>query len=176
MITEAVRILADWSEDATYGVNAVLSSVPRESDVALPAAVDIRDMTRDGQTARKQVPDDLTGAGILWTAFLSLDQVNPAVRPWPPDASVEIVARIHVTDADTADGLNQLNTISRAVMYSVGKLMTTAAGEAARVRQQVQLYGLTNVRQVEFFLSANDPQLTRGVAMTVRLRDTFSSV
>ena len=57
MILETVRILADWLDDPTYGVNALASSVPRDTGVDQFPRVRVYDSTRDGRVTRGQIPD-----------------------------------------------------------------------------------------------------------------------
>ena len=61
----AVRQVADWLGDATYGVNAVRASIPKDVADSAPAAVTIYDETRDAWVARGQVPRTKTGTGPL---------------------------------------------------------------------------------------------------------------
>lgn len=65
MIAAAVRQTADWLADATTGVNAIRSTVPRDGGEPAPAAVTIYDETREPWIARRQVPRKKTGSGPL---------------------------------------------------------------------------------------------------------------
>lgn len=57
MILETVRIIADWLADGAFGVNAVRTSVPKDTGVADFPAVTVLDSTRDGRVARGGVPN-----------------------------------------------------------------------------------------------------------------------
>lgn len=65
MIVDGVRQTAVWLADATTGVNALRSSVPRDSGEAAPPAVSIYDETRSAWVARGVVPRGKTGSGAL---------------------------------------------------------------------------------------------------------------
>ena len=174
MILETVRILADWVDDATYGVNVHLATVPRETGVTLPSNVDVRDETRDPQCARDQIPDDLTGNGLLVSAYEGADQTNPANRPWPPDASVTVLMRFATTNKDTDTAACDSSVTLRALWKCLGQLMTTSAGETARTRQSVQLLHIESMRLLASYTPATDVTVTGAALVSCRVRDLYA--
>lgn len=173
MLTDAVRIVADWLNDATYGVNAALASVPADGDVADAASVTVYDETRDPEIARQQIPD-LLPALIVSTTATPTDMDRPAVRPYPSDASVEIGIRYATQRAATDRATTDADQVRRAVMRSLRQLFTTAAGEAARVRNQVQLYDWRSAR-VELYQSNEDTTVTCAIVCAFTARDLWTA-
>lgn len=177
MILESVRILTEWLGHATYGVNALLPTVPREGTVAAPAAVTIMDSTRDARITRGHLPP-LTGtenpALLVSAADETITLVAPAVRPMPADAAVTMLVRYCTSDLDTARAECAASITLRAVARSLAQLFVTAAGESARVRSSVQLVGLTDLRLATLYEATDDTIVTGGVLATLRVRDTWA--
>ena len=104
MILETVRIVADWLANGTFGVNAVRTSVPKDTGVTDFPAVQIFDSTRDGRIGRGGIPQMLPTelpALLVTPADSPLEQTNPASRPFPPDATVTVLVRlslIHISE------------------------------------------------------------------------------
>jgi hypothetical protein len=171
-----VRILSDWSEHATYGVNAYLADVPLESGVNEPDAVTVRNEFEDTQTARKQIPDDITGTCLLWSLYDDpISQQNPSNRPWPPDASVPVLCRVAFNKADTADGARDASVIFRALWRSLGKIMNTSAGNTARSRNQVQLLHIESMDALTLYEARDNTLINAAVLVRCRVRDLHAA-
>lgn len=173
MLTTAIRIVAEWLASPTTGINATLYGVPREPDVPLPPIIAVYDETRHPEVARAQVPDQLP-ALLISTTATPLTAAAPMARPFPPDYLVDLAIRYATETADTAAAFNETALVHRAIMRALGQLWTTAAGEAARVRQQLQLVELRDLR-VELYQSNDDSRSTAGVIVTVRVRDIYTN-
>jgi hypothetical protein len=74
---EVPVILAEWLKDATYGVNAVLASVPRDGGDPLPPTVTIRDTIRDGWIARAEITKEKLAGGPVLGVFQSGEATYP---------------------------------------------------------------------------------------------------
>jgi hypothetical protein len=171
VIVETVRIIADWMADATYGVNAVRDAVPRDTGVRVAPAVAVLDSTRDGRVTRGGVPQGITGPALLVSpADQPLEQANPAVRPFPPDASLTVLVRFVTANLDSAEAERDASQTIKAVWWQVPQLLLTSAGEAARTRAGVQLYAISNMQAVTLYESDADTIVTGGVLIACRVR------
>jgi len=174
MILETVRIIADWLSDATYGINAVRTAVPKDTGVADFPAVTILDSTRDGRVTRGGVPN-LTATEfpclLVSPADTPMDQQVSAARPFPPDATVTVLVRYAATNqTDTARLERDASQTIKAVWWQVPQLLLTAAGETARTRANVQLYGIPTMQAATLYESDTDTTVTGGVLVTCRVR------
>ena len=86
-----------------------------------------------------------------------------------------VLVRYATSLLDTAQGERDASQTLRAVWRSVGQLMVTSAGEAARTRAQVQLIGVTDLRAMTLYESNEDTVITAGVLVTCRVRDTWAN-
>jgi hypothetical protein len=173
MILETVRIVADWLANGTFGVNAVRTSVPKDTGVTDFPAVQIFDSTRDGRIGRGGIPQMLPTelpALLVTPADSPLEQTNPASRPFPPDATVTVLVRYVTRGLDTALAERHTSQTIKAVWWQLPQLMLTSAGETARTRAQVQLYGITNMQAATLYEAAEDTTVSGGVLVTCRVR------
>jgi hypothetical protein len=79
--------------------------VPKDTGVTTAPAGTVLDSTRDGRVARGGVPSLLAAeypALLVTPADSPVDQANPAVRPFPPDATVTVLVRYVCSVLDTA--------------------------------------------------------------------------
>ena len=76
-MNELVRMVADWLEDGTNGVNAQLDLVPRDNGDDQPADVVIVDETRDARPGRGRVPQD--DVPIVTVALASLTHMTEVI-------------------------------------------------------------------------------------------------
>jgi len=130
VILETVRIIADWLSDATYGINAVRTAVPKDTGVTDFPAVTILDSTRDGRVARGGVPN-LNAAEfpclLVSPADQPVEQQAPSVRPFPPDATVTVLVRYATTQLDTAKAERDASQTIKAIWWQVPQLLLTSA-------------------------------------------------
>lgn len=178
MILETVRIVADWLDSVTTGVNTYRTgggSVPLDTGVTAFPAVTVRDSTRDGRVARGQVPPLANLPALLVTpADQPIDQAVPGVRPWPPDALVTVLVRYACKASDTAAAERDTSQTLRAVWRCIGQLMVTTAGETARTRNSVQLQSIRSLQMATLYEANEDVTVTGGVLVTCQVRDTWA--
>lgn len=172
MLFETVRAVADWMADPTYGINAILAAAPLEAGVARAAAVTVSDDTRNAEVARGQIPDTLP-ALLVTTTATAITMTSPTVRPYPADMLVELGIRYAAANVATEVAFNDTAQVLRAVTKSLGALWTTAAGEAARLRNQVQLIELREIR-TELYQANDDARVTLGMIIPIRVRDLYA--
>lgn len=173
MILETVRIIGDWLSGATYGINAVRTSVPKDTGVTDFPVVTVLDSTRDGRVARGGVPNlkpTEFPCLLVSPADTPVEQQSPAVRPFPPDATVTVLIRYATRELDTAKAERDASQTIKAIWWQVPQLLLTSAGETARTRANVQLYGIPSMQAATLFESADEITVTGGVLVTCRVR------
>lgn len=173
MILEAVRIVADWLSDATYGINAVRLAVPKDTGVSDFPAVTVLDSTRSGLVGRGGVPNlapNQFPALLVSPADQPVDQASPAVRPFPADATVTVLVRYVTSVVDSAQAERDTSQTLKAVWWQLPQLLLTSAGETARTRAQVQLYAIQSMQMATLYEATEDTIVTGGVLVTCRLR------
>ena len=173
MILEATRIIADWLSDATYGINAVRTSVPKDDGVADFPSVTVLDSTRDGRVARGGVPNlDPSHFPVLLVtpADQPVEQASVAARPFPPDATVTVLVRYAAHKVDTAAAERDTSQTLKTVWWQLPQLLLTAEGETARTRANVQLYSIRSMQMATLYESSDDTAVTGGVLVTCQMR------
>ena len=173
MFAEVVRMVADALYDGTYGVNALLATVPREGSIALPAGVSVRDESRDPECARNQVPEDVEGNALLVSTAEDVNAPAPVNRPFPADLTVDVLVRFATSNPDTAEAICDASVTLRAVLRWAGLFMAPA-NEAARSRSGVQLLGISAIRLAPLYSVAKDVTVTGGAIISCRCRDLFA--
>lgn len=180
MILETVRIVADWLNHGTHGVNALLPSIPAaeaDVDVVTPPLVTILDSTRDGRVARGQMPDvssDELPALLVTPADQTVESQSPAAGLYPSDASVTVLVRYVTSNLDTAKAERDASHTLRAVSRSLRLLFTTANSETARSRANVQLISPRDQRLATLYESNDDTVVTGGLLVTYHARDLWA--
>lgn len=123
----AVRIVADWLANTTYGVDAIAAVVPRDGTDPAPPATHIYDETRHGWVARQQIPK--ANATVVFPAVL----VFARQAKWdggPADAQdtgartidgtvqlvVQLVLDVSTTEAAITAGLYLMRAIHNSLL------------------------------------------------------------
>lgn len=171
MLIDTARMVAAWLVHATHGVPAGLAGVPIDIGATRYDAVTVFDETNDEEAARLQAPDALP-ALVVNTAG-TLDDATVAVQPYPGDLTVDVVLRHIVRDSDTDQALAALDQGQRAIRRTMARLFTVAGNEAARTRNNVQLYQLRAYR-AELYRGNQDSILTMAHTYTIAVRDTWA--
>jgi hypothetical protein len=167
-MNELVRIVADWLEDATYGVNAQLDLVPRDNGDAQPADVTIVDETRDNRPARGRVPE---GDGpVVTVAMQGLTHMTETVME-DGYLAADIVVQYAAKNVDAWKAKRDGNYTLRAVAWSLRRLRRTDANAAARVRNSVAVIALDPVRFDPWFERVEDTLVVGTLTVPVTARD-----
>lgn len=186
MILETVRIVAEWLDDPTVGVNAVRTTVPKDAGVASFPAVTVLDSTRDGRVARGGVPNLEASEFpclLVTPADQPVEQSGATIRPWPPDGTVTVLVRYATQDTDTASAERNASQTIRAVWWAIGRLIlngrattlpSQSVGENACARAGVQLIGVRSLQAATLYESTEDGTVTGGVLVTCHVRDTWA--
>lgn len=171
MFLETVRIVTDWLNDGTYGVNALLSALPLDGGDSVPAVALITDETRNAVAARERFP---AAAGPVITVHLARPaiirtELQGAFRDAP---DVPVLIRYADTNQAATDAgtKNALYTV-RAILQSVARLMDQP-GVTARVRNQVAIANVKEeVQHVPVFQDVEDKVITGGLVFSFYVRD-----
>lgn len=175
MMTEGVRIMADWLDHATYGINAFLPGIPRETGLAQPSNLTVLDSTRNSVVARGEVPPNTTAAALVTPADTPFNQRNPTSNPFPADLFVDVMVRFAVRNPNTENAWNATSVYTRAMWKSIRALMHTADGLTARTRSDVLLVSIDDMQGVNQFENRNDIVITTAIVFTLRLNDIHAN-
>lgn len=173
MELEAVRCVADWLKHATYGVNALLASTPRDGGDPVPASiVTIGDATRDGWAARKTTARDAaTGQGYPAIAvYAEPQEFSGEVQTIVRDGEIDIVISYLDVDAATQTGNRDAMYVRRAILRSL-KQLNANANAASRTRNSVTLQVCKRIRVASLNVPWDDAVLSAGVIVTYAVRD-----
>ena len=176
MLVESVTVVASWLDHATYGVNALRSSVPRYGSDVAPPTVRVIQMFRDEEAALGKAPiGDLPALEVGLQGEM-MAAMGPAVRPFPEDSTIDVTIR-YIADrtTDTALAMRHSAYTMRIVRRSLPLLMLTVDGNTARVVNNSQVLGVSNIRTVALYGSDNDTVTTGGVIVTLQMRDLWAS-
>lgn len=150
----AVRIVADWLEHATYGVNAQVADVPLLSGDADPASLTIYDETQDKWVSRRRVPDaaDAT-ASISFPCVICVlsDLTFGGGAGTVSDSGViaegtaTVLIQVYNRDEDTANGIRDVMYWQRAIRGSLSLLENAA--ETNRTQLNTRIMRSQAIRQ-----------------------------
>lgn len=167
-MNELTRIVADWLEDGTNGVNAQLALVPRDGGDPQPANVTVVDETRDNRPARGRVPED--GLPSVVVAMQAMTHLTEQVTD-DGYLAADVVVQYAAKNVDAWKVKRDGNTVLRAVMWSLRKLRRTDANHASRLRNQVALITIDPVRFDPWFERVEDTLVVGTVTVPVTARD-----
>lgn len=174
MILETTRIIADWLSDPTYGINAVRTSVPKDTGVSDFPAVTVLDSTRDGRVARGGVPN-------LEPCEFPCVLVTPADQPGTMQRAgikpggymtMTVLIRYATREIDTAHAERDASQTLKCIVRQLPLLFRVAGNEAYRARAEVQLHALEDLSIATLYESTNDTTVTGGVLVTCLVRNT----
>jgi hypothetical protein len=169
-MNELVRIVADWLEDGTNGVNAQLALVPRDGGDPQPVNVLVYDETRDNRPARGRVPE---GAAELPAITVALQGLTHLTEQVTDDGylAAEIVVQYAAKNVDAWKAKRDGNYTLRAAAWSLRKLRRTDGNAAARLRNSVALIGIDPVRFDPWFERVDDTLVVGTLTVPVTARD-----
>lgn len=171
MILEANRMLSDWFQVATYGVNALLASTPRDAGDGQPTNLaTITDETRDGNVARGELPATLPALAISVDHIKDLDGMVVVITR---DGKLHVRLRVGVDNAVTEDAIRDLSYYLRTVIRSFRSFFEHADPATQRTRNGVYLE--TCLDMAEQIAVTKDPAgntiISAYVLATIQLRD-----
>ena len=170
---DLVRIVSDWLENGTNGVNALLPSVPRDGGDPQPANVLVYDETRDNRPARGRLPDADTDLPALVVGMRTLTQGREIVTD-DGYLDAELVIQYAAKNVDAYKAKRDGYTVLRAASWSLRRLRRSDLTVAGRTRNQVTLITVEPVRFEPWFERVDDTLIVGTLAVPVTARDHFS--
>lgn len=172
MRLETVRIIAEWLQDATNGVNTKLASVPRDEGDPVPPSIEaIYDVTRHDWVVLRDDPPKvpclyvMSEGGVLMTGEEMTGTFRETQEPFA--ITVRYVRQGGVSlAAATRDGDYTL----RAVMRSVFELMK-GTNVARRTRNSVCITTLDRATYVPIIEDVGNQQVTGAAVLEFTIRD-----
>jgi len=174
-MNEPVRMIADWLESPTTGVNAILDTLPRDGGDAVPADVFVYDETRDDRPARGRMPEDdagLPAVVVFWRSATHLP------RPVVQDDGYyegEVVVRYVAKGLDASAVKQAGGYVLRAVLWSLRQYRATDVGHASRTRNSVFVQDVGPARIEPWYDTVEDTVTVGTVVVPVTWRD-FASI
>lgn len=173
MILETVRAWADWLQDATYGVNAQLGTIPLDSGDPVPTAIAlVADETRNGSAARRQIPDTLPALLVRLHAPAGL---VPNIGPNTAnrEGAIPVLTAYAAADVTSEEGNRQCVYTLRAVEKSLRDFMDTtiAAANTARSRGSVQIERIEDLQHLTTYEPLQDRDILGALIVTFQVRD-----
>lgn len=169
MIVEALRMVTDRLNDATYGVNALLTSTPLDAGDSAPSSIpstSILDATRDGNVARGRLPATLPGIAVNLRAVSGLENYPSAADA---EADLTVVIRFGVDKNITEQGARDASYYLRTVVRVLKNWHL--ADPSVRTRNTVCLLTCTEMQLVPLWEDLSDSIVTGAVVATYHVRD-----
>jgi hypothetical protein len=180
MFLEPIRMIADWLAIASYGVNALLPSVPRDVGDLQPADIaHVYDESRTGWLARSDdVPQEICADGPVLAVSVLDDatmQSNPqlAIQHWT-NTGLPIVVRYLGKNVDSAKGYCDASYSLRAAKSSL-LLLALHENLASRERNKVRIARLEDIRIVPMKQPLKDVWVWGGLAASAALQDVIAT-
>lgn len=171
---ETIRMIADELADATYGVNAVLPDVPRDTtDPQPPDIKAVYDASRHGWVRRGEIPDEMRAPVKCPFLVVTLPgEIDYGAQGRPTNAGgnailAELSATIqYVTfESDTEDASLAGQITLRAARGVIQRLARPERATARR-RNQVQLEKLEKVFGLDDVAPIEDKMVIAGLVVT----------
>lgn len=171
----AVRIVADWLEGATNGLNACAAAVPRLGSDEAPPSVTVYDETQDAWVARGLSPDaaDAT-AGITFpmcvVKLLSGSWEGGKGQAYESgrlaDGTVQVVCEIVQEVADTIDGVTDGMYLMRGLRGSLALLDNAPQTDRDAANATIVLHPSTRMEQRKMAVERGDKLIADALIVT----------
>lgn len=181
MRVEVVDCIGEWLQDATYGVNNLLSAVPRKSgDAAPPNVVSFLLDTRSLEAALARLPIDVAGYPALLIGMDGKAEIDVSIRgnAWDSlDFPLAIAYGVREVQAEV--GVRDAGYTFRAVMRSLWKLFDPGLTAAATARNNVHtnssiaIQSLTKMAIDDTVAELGDAVVLGAVRIQLRVRDNL---
>lgn len=166
---ETIRMVTDWLQDATDGVNAKIAAIPLDAgDSAPPGIALFADDTRDEVVALRQEPQKYPAIYVTedapWT--MEGEVATDIRRATELTLAIRYIVRVH----DKFSGRRDTYYTLRAIVASIKELMENA-NLAARTRNQVCIEALLEITQLIVHEGVGEGTVTGAVVLTMRVLD-----
>lgn len=169
-MNELVRIVADWLEGATHGVNTQLASVPRDAGDAAPGSVTIYDETRDNRPARGRVPDGTTDLPALTVSLRAVTHLTETITD-DGHLSADIMVQYAAKNVDAWKAKQAGYYTLRAAAWSLRQLRRADVGAAGRTRNSITLITVDPIRFEPWFERIDDTLVVGTLVVPITARD-----
>ncbi len=177
MMLETIRLVAEWLNDGTNGVNAQIDAMRTASaidtaDTDPPDIAAIENETADGKVARRVVPEGQT-TPALWLFVARPGDFGGMVTTEFRRGIVPLVIGYLGSNAQTAVGLEDAYYTMRAIMWSLAALMKQ--NSATRTRNSVLLVRFAGLEVLPPFTPLEDGEFTTGLVWQVQVQDNIAN-
>lgn len=164
MKLEVIRCIADELNDPTYGVNAVLPTIPRDSgDEQPPQIYAVYDETRHGWLARGELPKEMKdSAKNPFLVVMMLGDLSYGGRSRPTSEQTKVVRADfqvtvqYVTNASLTQRGEQDGIYTGRAIRGVLNRLFSPDRASARQRNGVQLEVLKDITALNVFETVED--------------------
>lgn len=166
MVIETIRLTTSAFEHPTYGVNALLPTIPRAAgDAEPPALVGVIDPTMSEHAARGTDAPDFPQI----ITFVGRDpDFVPEVGTIERDGEIELLHILTTRDADDAETFVAAGLTLRAMMMCLDAF-SAESRPADRERESIYVIGKTRLRVIPWGAPIPGyPDLRHGGALAVR--------
>jgi hypothetical protein len=172
MLKEVTRIVADWLEDPTYGVNSKLAALQLDDgDDPSPLIEKVLDPTRDDTaTGGSSEPDwPVLVVSVDEPASMEVGEESQLLL----DAEVAVTIRLLTAEPSSARATQRTLDYLRAVHQSISELMTQA-NNANRQRDGIDVLFAVSREwgEVEAVNEFEQGRVTGAYVVLFRVRDT----
>lgn len=174
MILDTLRLVTDWLNDGTNGVNAKIATTPRDGGDSAPTSLTaIVDETRNGAAARRKLPATVPALVVRLATAAPLDaEVGPNSDKRYGD--IPLAIWYGDRDATSENGNRDAHYILRTVERVLRQLTNPAngAGLTAKVRNSVTLLFWKDWRYNTQDEPLEDGTIHGALFVTARVQDT----
>lgn len=165
MRAEAVRIIAAWLRDDTYGVAAKLAAVPLDGSDTRPTTIadaSIVDETQDANAAFGRFDGLTLPALIVSCTEVRYEPATPIQSGEYADGYVTIQVRYAERSVAPATAMTDGDYVVKAVIASLRELHLNA-NDASRTRNSVQLVSCESLVEQGIYQEVDDAWLVAGI-------------
>jgi hypothetical protein len=178
MSLEAVRLVADYLDNADTGVNAILAlaDFPLDSGDAAPAAVTVYDATRDGWVARMTAPRASQGVTYPCLTVRATRQSYHPERKLESEGGKSIAGEVTVVIeyivrlVDSEEAVEDASYVMRAILGSLCAFNDAAL--EVRTRNGVTLDDCTAIERSDVAAPYEDVVALATLALTYTTRES----
>lgn len=163
---EATRLLSNWYEDPTNGVNAMLRTIEQRHGETVPAIASFKNEIDDVEVAQRLAPVNIPALYTLLEDPIQVDPGNPTRTKQIID-ELPISTRIILQTSDTEQARRHAQLIGRAMIKSVNRFMYNE-NQASRVDNQVCITSVVNMTFVGLREQVGDFMAVAALLITFR--------
>lgn len=169
MIVATVRMLADFLNDPTFGVNATIPTVTRDgTDSIPPNVVGIYDATRDARVAVGQLPTTFPAIVVAPYQVQTLESMVPTIIRY---GTVHVMVTYYINKSDAVSGLTWGLYTIQAIERCIKAFMDNAQANY-RVRNGIGIAGCSSMQLEPNYTPVGDTAIACGILVGFQVRDS----